>query len=397
MIRELEDVRDELLAGLKPIGIEVRSLAEADGYVLAESPLAAIALPPFDNSAMDGYAVRAADVRAVPAFLKQVGEVAAGGGFGGSVGPGETVRIFTGAPLPNGADAVVMQEDTTLVPGQEDQIQIHDGAKPWENVRFRGEDVRAGAGLLSAGRVLDPAALALLAATGTAHVSVYRRPRVSVLVTGSELTAVGGPLLPGQIFESNSLMLSALIRRAGGEPRTRLPVSDDPQIIREALESAAAESDLILTAGGASVGKHDLIRQILVELGGTVDDWRLALKPGKPFFRGTLGKCPLLGVPGNPVSAFVTTVLLVLPALRRLQGVLQVLPPTTSAVLAEPLANPDGRRHFVRVFTSGDGSVRASGPQASHRLASLAAADGLVDVPPRATLPEGAMVRVIRW
>ncbi|MEN9676963.1 MAG: hypothetical protein RIS76_2859 [Verrucomicrobiota bacterium] len=397
MIRELEDARDELLAGLKPIGIEVRPLAEADGYVLAESPLAAIALPPFDNSAMDGYAIRAADVRVVPAFLKQVGEVAAGGGFAGSVGPGETVRIFTGAPLPNGADAVVMQEDTTLVPGQEDQIQILDGAKPWENVRFRGEDVRAGAGLLSAGRILDPAALALLAATGTAHVSVYRRPRVSVLVTGSELTAVGGSLLPGQIFESNSLMLSALVRRAGGEPRTRPPVSDDPQLIREALESAAAESDLILTAGGASVGKHDLIRQILLELGGTVDDWRLALKPGKPFFRGTLGKCPLLGVPGNPVSAFVTTVLLVLPALRRLQGALQVLPPTTSAVLAEPLANPDGRRHFVRVFTSGDGSVRASGPQASHRLASLAAADGLVDVPPRTTLPQGAAVRVIRW
>lgn len=397
MIRELEDVRTELLSSLKPIGIEVRSLAEADGYVLAESPLAAIALPPFDNSAMDGYAVRAVDVRRVPTFLKQVGEVAAGGCFSGSVGPGETVRIFTGAPLPNGADAVVMQEDTAPVPGQEDQIQILDGAKPWENVRFRGEDVRAGAALLSAGRILDPAALALLAATGTAQVSVYRRPRVSVLVTGSELTAVGGSLLPGQIFESNSLMLSALVRRAGGEPRTRPPLIDDPQLIREALESAAAESDLILTAGGASVGKHDLIRQIVLELGGTVDDWRIALKPGKPFFRGTLGRCPLLGVPGNPVSAFVTTVLLVLPALRRLQGATQVLPPTSSAVLAEPLANPDGRRHFVRVFTSGDGSVRASGPQASHRLASLAAADGLVDVPPRTTLSEGAAVQVIRW
>ena len=397
MIRELEDVRDELLAGLKPMGSEVRALEEADGLVLAESPLATIALPPFDNSAMDGYAVRAADVRLVPTFLKQVGEVAAGGGFDGSVGPGETVRIFTGAPIPSGADAVVMQEDTAVVPGQNDRIQILDGAKPWENVRFRGEDIRAGAGLLSVGRILDPAALALLAATGIARVSVYRRPRVSVLVTGSELTSVGGSLLPGQIFESNSLMLSALVRRAGGEPCTRPPVSDDPHRIREALVSAAGESDLILTAGGASVGKHDLIRQILLELGGTVDDWRIALKPGKPFFRGTLGGCPLLGVPGNPVSAFVTTVLLVLPALRRLRGAHQVLPPTTSAILAEALANPDGRRHFVRVITSEDGQVRASGPQASHRLASLAAADGLVDVPPRATIPQGSSVRVIRW
>lgn len=397
MIRELEEVREELLGGLTCTGVERRSLADAADCILAETLHSPVPLPPFDNSAMDGYAVRAADVQVFPASLKQVGEVAAGGWFEGTVGAGETVRIFTGAPLPLGADAVVMQEDTRVDPENPDRIQILDRVKPWENIRFRGEDVPLATALCPVGSRLDAAALALLAAVGISLVSVFRRPRVAVLVTGSELVAAGEPLRPGQIYQSNSVMLTALVRRAGGDAVPLPSVPDDPLQIRTALEAAATGSDLILTAGGASVGKHDLMREVLLELGGTVDDWRIALKPGKPFFRGRLSGRPVLGVPGNPVSAFVTTVLLVLPALRRMQRAAQVLPPTTLGILGESLSNPEARRHFVRVLTDEDGRVRSSGPQASHRLASLATADGLVDVPPRTQLAEGTVVRVIRW
>ena len=397
MIRELEEVRDELLAGLVPTGIEVLSLADAEGFYLAESPRSLVSLPPFDNSAMDGYAIRAADVRTVPASLTLIGNAAAGGWFEGTVGPGQAVRIFTGAPLPPGADAVVMQEDTGLDPGDPGRVVIRDGVKPWENIRFRGEDIGANAALRPAGSRLDAASLALLAASGVATVAVHRRPRVHVLVTGNELARIGDPLRPGQIYESNALMLASLVRSAGGVPQSPAPVPDDLPRVRAALREAIDDSDLVLTAGGASVGDYDLVRQALVDLGGAVDDWRIALKPGKPFIRGRLEGRPVLGVPGNPVSAFVTTVLLVLPALRRLQGAGDVLPSTTPGILGEPLSNPESRRHFIRVISAPDGRVRPSGPQASHRLASLAAANGLLDLPPRSQLMEGSPVQVIRW
>lgn len=397
MLRELEDVRRELLEGIVPVTTEHRSLPEAADRVLAVAPLPRTPLPPFDNSAMDGYAVRAEDVRTVPVELRVVAAVAAGEWCDRKLEAGEAARIFTGAPIPAGADAVVMQEDTESVAEDSLKVRILDGAKPWENIRFKGEDVPGGAPLLAAGRRLDPTALGILAAAGIAAVEVRRRPRVAILVTGSELVGADAQPAPGQIFESNSVMLAALIRRAGGEPQCHPPVTDRAEAVQAALRAAVAESDLVVTVGGASVGEHDLVRQVLVTLGGTVDAWRVAIRPGKPFFRGNLEGVPVLGLPGNPVSAFVTAVLLVLPSLRRMQGESSVLPPMNRAILGESISNPDSRRHFVRVCTAPDGVIRPSGPQASHRMASLAAADGLLEVGPRSRVESGTLVSVIRW
>ncbi len=393
----LENARERLLSTLVALPAEPVPVAAADGRVAAADVYSPRDLPPFDNSAMDGYAVRSADTATVPAPLRVVGRAAAGGGFAGIVGPGGCVRVFTGAPMPAGTDAVVMQEDVDVDPADPTRVVVREGVKPWEDVRFRGEDVRRGARIVVAGTVLGPQQVALLGATGFAEVTVHRAPRVVVLANGSELRPPGAPLGTGEIHESNTAMLAALVRRAGGVPVAARCVPDDAEVLRSALAGAFAVADVVVTVGGASVGEHDLVKAEFTALGGELEFWRLALKPGKPFFFGRHQGKFLFGLPGNPVSAFVTSVLLVLPALRRLQGIADHGPPSTPGTLEGPLSNPDGRRHFVRVATDADGMVRASGAQASHLLGSLAAADGLVDVPPRTTLAAGTAVRVIRW
>ena len=245
--------------------------------------------------------------------------------------------------------------------------------------------------------MLGPQHLALLGAAGFAEIAVHRAPRVAILANGSELRPSGEPLAPGQIHESNTAALAALVRRAGGVPVWTRCVPDKPSVLREALAEAFATAEVVVTVGGASVGEHDLVKAEFTALGGELEFWRLALKPGKPFFFGRHAGKFLFGLPGNPVSAFVTAVLLVLPALRKLQGAAACDPPTAPGLLAAPLTNPDHRRHFVRVSTDVNGEVRSTGTQASHLLGSLAAADGLVDVPPQTTLAAGATVRVIRW
>ncbi|MBN9692263.1 MAG: molybdopterin molybdotransferase MoeA [Verrucomicrobia bacterium] len=395
-MRALEEVRAELLSALQPLDSEEVILNHAAGRVLASAPSSTTAIPPVDTVAMDGYAVRAADTRSTPVRLQVIGRVAPGETFSGILGPGQTVRVFTGAPLPPGADAVVMQEDTELVTPPTGEVTILEGVKPWESVRFRGEDVALGRPLLAVGGRLGPAKLGLLAAAGVSTVRVSRRPRVGILVTGSELVIPGQPLKPGQIYESNSLMLRELLLAEGVEVEVMPAVPDREDALAAALDPAWARVDLLVTSGGASVGEPDLVRSIGRRLGGTIFDGEVALKPGKPFFWGMRSGRLLTGLPGNPVSAFVTAVLLVLPAVRRLAGRSSVLPPWTPALLAEPLINGDRRRHFVRVRTEA-GRVSLAGVQASHRLGSLALADGLVDVPPRQTLPQGASVSVIRW
>ncbi len=399
LLRPYEEARDALLAALVPLPATRVALAEAHRRWLAADLTALLDLPPFDNSGMDGWAVRTADLPAIPARLRIAGRLPAGSHSPGTVGPGEAVRIFTGAPLPAGADAVVMQEDADVDPSEPGLLRVRDRVRPWENVRFRGEDIRAGRALLDAGVRLGSGQVALLAAQGIDPVPVRPAPRVVVVPTGSELVPTGSPAPPpaGSIFESNGVMLAGLVESVGGIVRVLPPVPDQPGALRQALGSALDGADLVVTVGGASVGELDLVQSTLRDLGGQVDLWRLALKPGKPFFFGRRDRTPVCGLPGNPVSAFVTAVLLVLPALRRLQGAADPLPPTVPGVLAEPVDNPGDRRHFVRVRTGPDGSVRPSGRQASHHLASLADADGLVDVPPGVSLPAGARVRVIRW
>ena len=395
-----EDALTRVLAAMPPAKPEKTAVADAAGRVLAEAVTAPLDLPPFDNSAMDGYAVRAADVAGAsaerPVPLRVLAQVGAGEVFAGHVGAETCVRLFTGTPLPAGADAVVMQEDTRTDAAEPDRVEILDPARPWENVRLRGEDVKAGALLASPGVRLGAGHLNLLAAVGLAGVRVARRPRVALLATGSELRPPGRSLAPGQIHESNRPMLATLLAGCGAEPRAFPLVPDSLNRTRNALQRAFAECDAVVTTGGASVGKLDFVKAAFAELGGSQEFWKVAIKPGKPFVFGTLAGKFLFGLPGNPVSAFVTFLLLVRPALLRWQGAAEVGLPAHPGILAAPLVNHGDRRHFVRVRVDADGRVHSAGTQASHMLHSLAAADGLVEVPPATTLVAETTVRVLR-
>jgi len=395
-----EAALDHVLAAMPPVRPEKIPVAEAAGRFLAEAVTSSLDLPPFDNSAMDGYAVRAADVAAArpdqPIALRVLGQIGAGEVFPGNVGVQTCVRLFTGTPLPAGADAVVMQEDTHSSPDQPDRVQILDRVRPWENIRLRGEDVKTGAVIATPGTRLGAGHLNLLAAVGTASVRVARRPRVGVLATGSELRPPGKPLAPGQIHESNRGMLGALLAEAGAEARAYPLVPDSLARTRTALQRAFADCDAVVTTGGASVGKLDFVKAAFAELGGSQEFWKVAIKPGKPFIFGTLAGKFLFGLPGNPVSAFVTFLLLVRPALLRWQGAAHLGLPAHPGTLAEPLVNRGDRRHFVRVRVDDAGLVHSAGTQASHMLHSLASANGLVDVPPETTWAAGTTVRVLR-
>jgi len=398
---ELEEALARILAAIPPSAGEILPLGEAHARVLLERIVSALDLPPFDNSAMDGYAVRAQDVgTAKPdasARLRVVGKVAAGETFGGEVPCGACVRLFTGSPLPRGADAVVMQEDTRVEPTRPDEVLVLEPAKPWENVRLRGEDVKRGATVAEAGQTVTAGLVNLMAATGMAKASVGRRPIVGLLATGSELKEPGQTLEPGQIYDSNRLALAALIRQAGGIPKSFPVVADALDATRLALAEAFSQCDLLVTSGGVSVGERDFIKIAFEQAGGDLQFWRVAIKPGRPFVFGRYREKLLFGLPGNPVSAFVTFLLLVRPALLRWQGATDVSLPAHPGLLSDALANDGSRRHFVRVSVNASGLVHSAGMQASHALSSLAAANGLVDVPPRTHLPPGTAVQVLRW
>ena len=386
-----------VLAALPPVRSEQVPVAQAAGRFLAEAVVSPLDLPTFDNSAMDGYAVRAADVASAsaekPVPLRLIGQVGAGQVFDGGVGVQTCVRLFTGTPLPAGADAVVMQEDTRA---EGDTVLVLDRARPWENVRLRGEDLKTGAILATPGTRLGAGHLGLFAATGAARLRVAGRPRVAIVATGSELRSPGKPLAPGQIYESNRTMLAALLTACGAEVRPLPLVPDTLTRTRNALQRAFAENDAVVTTGGASVGQLDFVKAAFAELGGSQEFWKVAIKPGKPFVFGTLQGKLLFGLPGNPVSAFVTFQLLVRPALLRWQGATEVALPAHPATLAEPLVNRGDRRHFVRVRVDAEGRVHSAGTQASHMMHSLAAANALVDLPPATAVAAGATVRVLR-
>ncbi|MFN0069171.1 MAG: gephyrin-like molybdotransferase Glp [Limisphaerales bacterium] len=396
-MKTLEDAQATILAVVPRCSVEIVALGAAGGRYAAQAVVSPLDLPGFDASAMDGYAVRAADTQGAapdaPRRLRVVGRVAAGGSAAAFVGGGEAVRIFTGAPLPSGADAVVMQEDAR--DEGDGVVAVLDAARPWENVRLAGEDIRAGAELVGAGEWLGAGRLGALAAAGLATVKVSVRPRVTILATGDELLPPGQPAGPGGVYESNRVMLAALLRAAGAEVTLGPIIPDEPAATRTALAEALAAADVVVTSGGVSVGEADHVRDAFTAAGGALEFWRVAVKPGKPFAWGRCGDAVWFGLPGNPVSAAVTAVLLVMPALRGMQGAREPRGTRWTGVLGERLVNSGDRRHYLRIRRGADGCWVSAGMQASHGLAALAAAEGLVDVPPGAAIEAGRQMEII--
>ncbi|MSR36346.1 MAG: molybdopterin molybdenumtransferase MoeA [Gemmatimonadetes bacterium] len=392
----VEEARARVLALVEPLPFEVVPLARALHRALAQPIVAAATLPPWDNSAMDGYAVRGADVAgatpAAPIELRVVGEARAGERWDGTLATGEALRIMTGGPVPAGADTVVRVEDTDRE-ARAGQVSVCADRDRGRNVRPGGQDMQAGDVLLRPGDAIGPGAVATAAAAGLAELSVHRRPRVAVLTSGDELR---GPdsfadVKAGRgIPDTNGPMLLALAAEVGAEPVLLGPVRDDPAAVRERLEHArAADVDLLITVGGAALGATDLFAQTLAELGVRTDFWRVKIRPGSPFSAGLLPRpggapLPVLGLPGNPASAFATFHLFVRPALLRLGGHLRQELPAIRAVAGAPLLGGFGLTHFLRVRLDARGGVLVAtptGPQGSGLVGGLAAADGLAVVP----------------
>jgi molybdopterin molybdotransferase len=372
-----------ILAAIAPLSAEAVPLAEADGRYVAQEIRAHIPLPGFDNSAMDGYAVRAAEAGA-GALLRLAGEQPAGASLGLALGAGEAIRIFTGAPLPAGADAVVMQEDTRVDAAT---VEISGGVEPGENIRRAGSDLCAGQSLVATGEPLTPPRIGVLASQGFAQIAVARRPRVAILATGDELAGPGEPLAPGRIHESNTAMLAALIRRAGALVTLLGIAPDEPARLRESLR-AGLHYDALVVCGGVSVGARDFVKQELAALGVALDLWRVAIKPGKPFAFGRAAGCSVFGLPGNPVSAFVTALCFVRPAILKMQGALETSLPAATALAAADLANPGDRPHYLRGWLA-DGKFTPAGRQESHALFGLSQSNAIVLLAPGTALHAG--------
>lgn len=369
-------------------------LLEAGGRVLAIPAIASLTLPPWDNSGMDGYAVHAADVenasRSAPVSLRVVGAVAAGGFPDRAVERGAAMQIMTGAPLPAGADTVIRVEHTRVVDA--DHVEIFDAMDVRKNIRYTGEDLRAGDTVLPAGILLRAAEVGVLASIGMAEPVVARRPRVAILSTGDELVDMDGvaeAIAGRRIINSNSYVLSAGVRASGGDPVLLGIARDDASDLRARLEGALS-CDVLITTAGASVGEHDLVKDALEGIGMEVLFWRVKMRPGSPFSFGIIKRdglppLPVFGLPGNPVSAVVTFELLVRPALRRMMGRTRVYAPTVRVRAAERIESKPGMTHFLRavVATGADGVPEATltGGQGSGILTSVAKADVLVVVP----------------
>jgi molybdopterin molybdotransferase len=370
---------ERVLAHAAPLPAEEAPLAEAHGRVLA-APLKALRTqPPADVSAMDGYAVRAADVASAPVRLKVIGEVAAGRPFGRAVGPSEAARIFTGGVMPDGADTVVIQENTRR---DGNTVEVEKPAAPGRHIRVRGLDFSAGDVLLEAGRRLTAADLALAAAMNHARVPVHRRPKVALFATGDELVPPGSRPAPGQIVSSNTYALAALARAEGALVEDLGIVGDQLDDTIAAVRRARAHgADILLTSGGASVGEHDLVQRAFAAEGMTLSFWKLALRPGRPLMHGRLGAIEVLGVPGNPVSAFVCGFLFLVPLIRRMAGRTDLTPAAESALLGTDLPDNDERADYLRAtLTEGKaGPVATPFPvQDSSMIRPLAKSDCFV-------------------
>jgi len=370
----IDEARTEVLRAVRPLGDEELAVADALDRVLAEEVTAAHDVPPFANSAMDGFALRAAD--AASGRLRIAGESRAGAPAERPVGEGEAIRISTGAVMPDGADAVVPVERTQEA---DEELTIEGDVTAGDHVRGAGEDLRADEVVLERGTRLDPGALGIAVAAGRATLRCARRPRVSIVATGDELVDAGEPLGPGQIHDSNALTLAALARRDGAVVVGTRRASDDPQATRAALAAALDEADVVLVSGGVSVGPHDHVKPALTELGVEERFWRVALRPGKPTWFGVRDRTLVLGLPGNPVSAMVTFVLFARPALLGLQG---APPPRRRwAPLGVDRPRHPDRVEMIRVWLDQRGHAVPTGGQGSHQLSSMAGAHGLALIP----------------
>ncbi len=408
----VREAQEKIIAALQPTATESAAVGACAGRILAQQITAPGDLPPFDNSSMDGFAVIASDVQAAalgtPVPLDIVADIPAGAIADRPIRSGQAARIMTGAPLPPGADAVVPVEDTDFAPGSGKSdlwgadghgvtVQIFQPVRPGSSVRRRGDDVRAGDLLLTPGRKLQPQDAGMIASVGLARVQVFRKPRVALFSSGDELTQPGQPLGPGQIYDSNQTVLAAALEQHGAEVLRLGTAPDDPARIQAILDQAVAQqADLIVTSAGVSVGAFDYVRQV-IESHGSLGFWKVNMRPGKPLAFGAYAGIPLIGLPGNPVSAFVGCRVFVLPALYRLSGREIPYPRREKAVLTEAVES-DGRESYLRAIVTEDGgklTATLTGHQGSGNLYSLVQANALLIVPSGVkSLPSGSEVEI---
>jgi molybdopterin molybdotransferase len=377
-MKRLADARREVIATMPALEAVATVLAEARGLVLAADVMAPHPVPPFANSGVDGFAVRSGDVITTPVGLEVIGDLPAGTAPTIPVRPGTAIRIMTGAPMPDGADGVVMVEDTVV---EGDRVRIGRPVQPGDHVRPAGGDFTAGALVLERGTRLRAPHLGLLASIGVAAPMVSRRPVVAVLSTGDELQAPDTPTLrPGAIRDANRPMLVGLLEEMGVAVRDLGIVPDDARLLRSTLQEAAANCDFVISTGGVSMGEHDLVKQVLGEL-GQIEFWQVAMQPAKPFAFGLLGRTPFFGLPGNPVSAIVAFEQFVRPGLLAAMGATRLFRVRVPAVMTERVTTSADKVVFVRVEFVGPQEVRPSGGQASNVLSALAAADAFAVIP----------------
>jgi molybdopterin molybdotransferase len=389
----VDEALEVMLAGARPVPeLEEVPTLEATGRVLASARVSQMDVPPMDNSAMDGYALRVADVRAPDTRLKLAQRIAAGS-VGEPLEPGTAARIFTGAPIPAGADAIVMQEFCAADGGQ---VVIKKVPKPGDWIRRTGSDIRAGSVILAAGKRLLPQDTGLAASVGIKTLPVFRRVRLGLFFTGDELVMPGEPLAPGRIYNSNRFTLRGLAQAFDCEVRDYGIVPDSLEATREVLRRAAGECDLIVTSGGVSVGEADFVKPA-VEAEGSLLMWKIAMKPGRPLAFGKVGRAAFIGLPGNPVSSFITFLVFVRPFLLRTQGMSEVAPRAIAARADFDWPEPDARREFLRVKWNARGGLDLYPTQDSAVLTSTAWADGLVDNPPNHAIGRGDTVRYLPY